>query len=99
MRRATVSRAVGVEPLPAITGLISRRLNPKILLLARETGALISASVSRLAAVPNPDCAKTDVLWSVVESEPVRINETTSACGSADSELTIVYGCESGPVL
>ena len=95
--RAAVRRAVGVEPAPAITGLISRRLRPNSLFVARETGALINASVSKLAAVPNPDCAKTDVLVSVEVKVPVKIKDTTSACGSAGSELTLVCGCESGP--
>ena len=41
--------------VPAITGLISSRLKPKSLLVARDTGALISVSVNKLAAVPKPD--------------------------------------------
>ena len=63
-RRATVSRAVGVEFVPVVTGLISKRLRPNSLFVARDTGVLITASVSRLAAVPTPDCASTEVLES-----------------------------------
>ena len=59
--RFPVRRAVGAELFEVITGLIAR-LSPNSLLVARDTGALISASVNKLAAVPNPDCAKTDVL-------------------------------------
>ena len=55
MRCAAVRRAVGVEPVPAITGLISKRLRPNSLFEALEIGAVINASVSKLAAVPNPD--------------------------------------------
>ena len=97
IRRAAVRRAVGAEPAPATTGLISNRFNPKSLFVAREIGALIKASVNTLAAVPRPDCAKTDVLVSVEVKVPVKIRDTTSACGSAGSELTLVCGCESGP--
>src|SRR5712691_10608675 len=97
IRRAAVRRAVGAEPAPATTGLISNRFNPKSLFVAREIGALIKASVNKLAAVPSPDCARTDVLVSVDDSVPVRINETTSACGSDGSEPTVVVGCDSGP--
>src|ERR1700704_3447988 len=96
-RRAAVRRAVGVEPVPPMTGVISRRLRPNSLFVAFEIGALINASVRRLAAVPSPDCASTDVLVSVDDKVPVRINDTTSACGNAGSELTLVVGCESGP--
>ena len=92
IRRAAVSRAVGVELVPEITGVISRRLNPNSLFVAREIGALIKASVNKLAAVPSPDCARTEVLVSVDDSVPVRINETTSACGSDGSEPTLVVG-------
>ena len=97
MRRATVRRAVGVELFPAITGLISRRLSPNSLFVARDTGALISASVSKLAAVPKPDWASTDVLVSLEESVPFSTSDTTSPWGSEGSELTFVVGCESGP--
>ena len=97
MRREAVNRAVGVELVPETTGLISKRLRPNSLLVAREIGALISASVNRLAAVPNPDCASTDVPDSVDVSVPVRIRETTSACGKEGSELTLVVGCDNGP--
>src|SRR5256885_5423667 len=99
IRRATVSLAVGAVPAPPITGLISKRLRPKSLLLARDTGVLISASVNKLAAVPNPDCARTDVLWSVEDKVPVKIKDTTSACGNAGSEVTVVSGCDKGPVI
>src|SRR5215475_186194 len=95
--RAAVNRAVGAEVLVPRTGLISRRLSPNNLLLAREIGALISASVSKLAAVPRPDCAKTDAFVSVDASVPVRINDTTSACGNAGSAATLVVGCDNGP--
>ena len=94
--RFPVRRAVGVELFGVITGLIAR-LRPNSLFVARETGALIRASVNKLAAVPNPDCAKTDVLVSVEVKVPVKIKDTTSACGSAGSELTLVCGCDSGP--
>src|SRR5581483_1783920 len=97
MRRAAVKRAVGVELVPEITGLISNRLNPKSLFVAREIGALMSASVNKLAAVPNPDWANTEVLVSVADNVPVRINDTTSACGSAGSDPTFVVGCDKGP--
>src|SRR3981081_1762476 len=95
-RWAAVRRAVGDEPVPPMTGLISSRLRPNSLFVAFEIGALINASVSKLAAVPNPDCARTEVLVSVDDKVPVRINDTTSACGNAGSELTLVVGCESG---
>ena len=97
MRRAAVSRAVGVELVPVITGLISSRLSPNSLFVAREIGALIRASVNRLAAVPKPDCASTEVPVSVDESVPVKINDTTSACGNDGSDPTLVVGCDSGP--
>src|SRR5688500_16532776 len=65
MRLPTVSRAPGVDPLrPPITGLISKRLRPKSLLVALCAGALMRASVSRLVAVPIPDCESTDALVS-----------------------------------
>jgi hypothetical protein len=66
-RRAAVSRAVGVDPVPLMTGLISAA-QPNNLFEAREIGALINASVNKLAAVPSPDCASTDVLVSVAEA-------------------------------
>ncbi len=57
IRLPTVSRAPGVEPVrPPITGLISKRLSPKSLLVARWAGAFMRASVSKLVAVPSPDC-------------------------------------------
>jgi hypothetical protein len=99
IRLPTVNRAAGVDPVrPPITGLISKRLRPNSLLVARCAGALIKASVSRLVAVPRPDCESTEALASPVESWPVVINETTSACGNAGSELTVACGSESGPV-
>ena len=76
--RFPVRRAVGVELFGVITGLISK-LSPNSLFVAREIGALINASVNKLAAVPKPDWASTDVLVSVDESVPVKINDTTSA--------------------
>src|SRR2546423_7054880 len=97
MRRAAVNRAVGVELVPVITGLISSRLSPNSLFVARETGALISASVNRLAAVPQPDWARTEVLVAGDDRVPFRINETTSPWGSAGSDPTVVSGCVSGP--
>src|SRR5207253_78196 len=78
-------------------GVISSRLRPNSLFVAFEIGALINASVSKLAAVPNPDCARTDVPVSVALKVPVRISDTTSACGKAGSELTFDDGWESGP--
>ena len=60
-RRAAVNRAVGAEFVLDITGLISSRLNPKSLLVALVIGALIKASVKRLAAVPKPDWASNHV--------------------------------------
>src|SRR5215510_2394863 len=99
MRLPSVSRAAGVEPaVPPITGLISKRVSPKSLLVARCAGALISASVSKLVAAPTSDCPRTEALVSPEESCPVVINETTSACGNAGSERTDACGCESGPV-
>ncbi len=97
MRRATVKRAVGVELFPAITGLISTRLRPNSLFVARDTGAFTKASVSKLAAVPKPDWASTDVLVSLDDSVPLSTSDTTSPWGSEGSELTFVVGCESGP--
>src|SRR5215831_13028145 len=97
IRRAAVKRAVGAEPVPVTTGLISNLLKPNSLLVAREIGALIRASVNKLAAVPKPDCARTDALWSVEVSVPVRINDTTSACGRDGSDPTLVVGCDNGP--
>src|SRR6185503_20001537 len=97
MRRAAVSRAVGAALVLEITGLISRRLRPNSLLVAFEIGALINASVKRLAAVPNPDCANTEVLVSLEVSVPVRINDTTSACGKDGSAPTLVVGCDKRP--
>src|SRR5256885_4673844 len=97
IRRAAVRRAVGAEPAPATTGLISNRLNPKSLFVAREIGALIKASVNTLAAVPRPDCARTDPLLSVEVRVPGKSRDTTSASGSPGFELTLVCGCESGP--
>src|SRR6185295_20367310 len=96
-RRAAVRRAVGAELVLEITGFISKRLRPKSLLVAREIGALISASVSRLAAVPKPDWASTEVFCSEEVSVPVRISETTSACGRDGSAPTLVVGCDKGP--
>src|SRR5207237_8665798 len=81
IRRAAVRRAVGAEPAPATIGLISNRLNPKSLSVAREIVALIRASVNKLSAVPNPDCAKTDVLVSVEVKLHVKIKDPTSSCG------------------
>ena len=81
MRCPTVSRAVGVVPAPLITGLISSRLKPNNLFVARDIGVLIIASVNKLAAVPKPDWASTEVFCSLEDNEPVRISETTSACG------------------
>src|SRR5215467_10887587 len=99
MRRPKVSRADGVEPVvPPMTGLISKRVRPNSLLVARCAGALISASVSKLVAAPTSDCDRIDELVSPDESCPVVINETTSACGNAGSERTVACGCESGPV-
>src|ERR1041384_6258591 len=97
MRRAAVRRAVGAELVLVITGFISKRLRPKSLLVAREIGALISASVRRLAAVPKPDCASTDVFCSEEVSVPVKIKETTSACGNDGSAPTLVVGWDKGP--
>src|SRR5689334_13982620 len=97
IRRAAVNRAVGAELVLEITGLISSRLNPKSLLVALEIGALIKASVRRLAAVPRPDCASTEVLLSVEVSVPVKISDTTSACGNDGSAATVVVGCVKGP--
>src|SRR5947207_12319939 len=96
-RRAAVNRAVGAAFVLVITGLISNRLNPKSLLVARLIGALIKASVKRLAAVPKPDWASTEVLVSVDVSVPVKISETTSACGNDGSAATLVVGCVKGP--
>ena len=73
------------------------KLSPNSLFVAREIGALINASVSKLAAVPRPDWARTEVLVSVDESVPVKINDTTSACGKDGSAPTLVVGCDSGP--
>ena len=56
------------EPLPPMTGLISKRLRPNSLLVARCAGALIRASVSKLVAVPRLDCDSTEALVSPVES-------------------------------
>src|SRR5215831_18799894 len=95
--RAAVKRAVGAEFVPPTTGLISRRLRPNSLFVAREIGALIRASVNRLAAVPNPDCASTDVPESDEVSVPVKIRDTTSACGKEGSEPTLVVGWDKGP--
>src|SRR5258706_12926937 len=97
IRTGGVGREVGEETVPTITGVISKRLRPNSLFEDFEIGALINASVSKLAAVPNPDCARTDVLVSVDDNVPVRIKDTTSACGSEGSELTLVVGCVSGP--
>src|SRR6185369_12636999 len=96
-RRAAVKRAVGAEFVLEITGFISRRLSPKSLLVAREIGALIKASVKRLAAVPTPDCANTEVPVSFDVRVPFKINETTSDCGNDGSALTLVVGCVKGP--
>src|ERR1043165_9244809 len=96
-RRAAVSLAVGAAFVLEITGFISKRLRPKSLLVAREIGALISASVKRLAAVPTPDWARTEVPVSVEVKVPFRINETTSAWGNDGSAPTLVVGCDSGP--
>src|ERR1043166_7785980 len=99
MRRPRVNRADGVEPLvPPITGLISKRVRPKRLLVARCAGALISASVNKLVAAPTSDCERIDELVSPEESCPVVISDHTSACGNAGSERTEACGCESGPV-
>src|SRR5215207_7058280 len=99
IRRPSVRRAAGVEPaVPPITGLISKRVKPNSLLVARCAGALMSASVSRLVAAPTCDCASTDELVSPEESCPVVISETTSACGNAGSDRTAACGCDSGPV-
>src|SRR6185369_10983724 len=76
IRRPSVNRAAGVPPevpLPT-TGLISKRVSPKSLLVAFCAGALISASVSRLVAAPTSDCESTDELVSPEESCPVVIN-------------------------
>src|SRR3954454_2007063 len=97
MRRAAVSRAVGAELVLEMTGLISRRLRANSLFVAREIGALISASVKRLAAVPTPDCASTEVFVSFEVSVPFRINETTSPCGNDGSAATLVVGWVKGP--
>src|SRR5438309_4119563 len=94
--RFPVRRAVGVELFGVITGLISK-LSPNSLFVAREIGALINASVSKLAAVPRPDWARTEVLVSVDERVPVRIKDRTSACGKDGSAPTLVVGCDSGP--
>src|SRR5829696_10222696 len=99
IRRPKVKRAPGVEPVvPPITGLISKRVKPNSLLVARCAGALISASVRRLVAAPTSDCPRMEELVSPAESCPVVISATTSACGNAGSERTIACGCESGPV-
>src|ERR1041384_4045721 len=61
MRRPNVSRADGVEPaVPPITGLISKRVRPKSLLVARCAGALMSASVNKLVAAPTSDCDRVE---------------------------------------
>src|SRR5215831_13669393 len=96
-RRAAVRRAVGAEFVVEITGLISSRLKPNSLLLARVIGALINASVRRLAAVPTPDWARTEVPLSVELSVPFKIRETTSPCGNDGSDPTVVFGCDKGP--
>src|ERR1043165_865377 len=99
MRRPSVKRADGVDPVvPPITGLISKRVKPNNLLVARCAGALIRASVNKLVAAPTSDCDKTDVLVSLDESCPVVISETTAACGNAGSERTAACGCDKGPV-
>src|SRR5215213_7629627 len=99
IRRPNVSRAAGVEPaVPPITGLISKRVRPNSLLVARCAGALISASVNKLVAAPTSDCARIDELVSPEESCPVVISETTSACGNAGSDRTDACGCDIGPV-
>src|ERR1041384_7451715 len=99
IRRPSVRRAAGVEPVvPPITGLISKRVRPKSLLVALCAGALISASVNKLVAAPTSDCERIDELVSPEESWPVVISETTSACGKAGSERTVADGCDIGPV-
>jgi len=99
MRRPNVKRADGVEPVvPPITGLISKRVKPNNLLVARCAGALINASVNKLVAAPTSDCDRIDALVSPDESCPVVINETTSACGNAGSERTAACGCDNRPV-
>src|SRR5574338_123539 len=99
IRRPRVRRAAGVEPVvPPITGLISKRVRPNNLLVARCAGALIRASVNKLVAAPTSDCPRIDELVSPAESCPVVMSETTSACGNAGSERTDACGCERGPV-
>src|SRR5262245_57743311 len=97
--RPKVSLAAGAEPVrPPITGLISKRVKPNNLLVARWAGALINASVNRLVAVPKPDSERIEVLVSEDASCPVVINETTSAWGNAGSDRTTAEGCDSRPV-
>ena len=53
---AAPPRQPGVEPaVEPITGLISKRVRPKSLLVARCAGALIRASVNKLVAAPTSD--------------------------------------------
>jgi hypothetical protein len=50
IRLPSVNRAAGVEPVvPPMTGLISKVVRPKSLLVARCAGALMSASVNKLS--------------------------------------------------
>ena len=60
---------------------------------------MMSVSVKRLAAVPSPVCASVEAPVSPVERLPVRTRLTTSVCGSAGSERSVTFGCESGPVM
>jgi len=59
------------------------------LFVAREIGALIRASVNKLPLCPNL-IGQDRMLVSVCDSVPVKINDTTSACGNDGSAPTLV---------
>src|SRR2546423_9298939 len=73
-------------------GSNSNLLSPKSLSVARCTGALISASVRMLVAVPSPLCALIEAPSGPEERLPVAMSEITSACGRGGSEPAAL-GC------